>query len=81
MTAHGDSAHVSYCEDCSKLIYADRSSARKRAKEVPGRRMHAYRCPVERGWHLGHLPKSVVHGKVPKGVYLANVERRRRSVP
>ncbi len=75
----GDSEHVSSCEDCSKRIFADRRAARKKAKQIPGRRMHAYPCPAARGWHLGHLPKSVVHGKVPKAVYLAKVERRRNA--
>jgi hypothetical protein len=74
---HGDSDYVSWCPDCCKRIFAGRRAARKKAHQVPGRRMHAYPCPAGRGWHLGHLPKSVVHGKVPKGVYLANVERRR----
>lgn len=66
------------CEHCGKRTYRSRSHAKAAAKVIPGRHMCAYRCPAGPGGHLGHLPLDVVHGKRPKGAYLAEVERRRR---
>jgi len=58
---------VATCNDCNKRWFRSRSEARKRAKVVD-RKMNAYPCPVVTHlWHLGHLPRSVVHGQVTRG--------------
>lgn len=53
------------CPTCGKLRYLSRAHAKKTAKRLQRRRegrLNAYRCGAF--WHIGHLPKSVVHGEV-----------------
>lgn len=66
------------CSPCGgKRRYPTRSSARAVAKQIPGPHMTAYRCPHFDGWwHLGRLPRSVVHGREAKGAFQARVARR-----
>lgn len=67
------------CRHCGKRTYRTRKTAKAAAKTIPGRHMATYPCPHGPGWHHGHLPLDVVHGKRPKGAYLADVERRRQA--
>lgn len=61
-----------------KRLFADRRTARKAAKEVPGARMTPYPCPHVNGqWHLGHLPADVRGGTTDKAAYVARVSARR----
>jgi hypothetical protein len=54
--------HTSTCS-CGKLLYDTRKEARKARRVVhPGKTMREYQCGA--GWHLGHLPADVRHGKV-----------------
>lgn len=77
-TAKGN-AYFATCEPCGKRSFSTRSAARKTAKQIPGRGLHAYACPKGHGWHLGHLPTSVVRGAISKSDYVAGVERRRAA--
>lgn len=68
------------CFTCKKRTYARRRDAQAAAKVIPGAHMTAYRCPATgNGWHLGHMPRDVVHGHKPKAEYEAGVRRRRRA--
>lgn len=50
----GGNLHLSTCDHCAKASYAARSEARRAGRVLhPGRRLHAFRCPVLDGvWHL-----------------------------
>jgi hypothetical protein len=75
-----DRALITRCQPCGKYRYPNRRTAQAAAKQTPGTHMATYRCPVFAGWwHLGHMPRSVVHGKEPKAAFQARVERRRRE--
>lgn len=67
------------CEPCGKRAYDSRATARAVAKTIPGDHMTAYRCPTGNGYHLGHLPRSVVHGLSSKADYVERLERRRQE--
>lgn len=50
-----------YCDDCRKVVWPTLESADSRVaalKEIPGAHkpylLNAYRCPVGKGWHIGH---------------------------
>lgn len=58
---------VGHCDDCGKGCYTTRSGARAAAKKV-GKELRAYQCPVNQWvWHFGHLPKSVLRGRITRG--------------
>jgi hypothetical protein len=73
----GESAYIATCGPCGKRTFATRKKAQKTAKQIPGRGLHAYKCPTNEGWHLGHLPDAVVRGIVPKSVFEDSVDRKR----
>lgn len=55
-----------WCEWCRKLMYGDRRTARKAARQ---HREHkaAYVCPVnEMWWHIGGLPTDIVKGNLTR---------------
>jgi hypothetical protein len=54
------------CPECGKRAYETKAIAKRTAKFM-GDRMAAYRCQFGGpGWHIGHLPKQVVQGDVPR---------------
>jgi hypothetical protein len=60
--------YVGDCTPCGKRTYKDRKRARNAAKtRHPGEHLGAYACPEGDGWHLGHLPKDVVKGRITRG--------------
>lgn len=45
------------CGDCGKHLFLTRKAARRAARRMHSHgRLSAYRCPVQNGFHLGHLP-------------------------
>lgn len=64
------------CPLCGKRCYLTRKDARRIARRIPqppGKRLNAYpscgELANDKGgeyWHLGHLPKPVVRGKIPR---------------
>lgn len=68
------------CPKCGKVRYLTRAHARKTAKRIKKRRdgrLNAYRCGEF--WHLGHLPKSVVHGEISRDVIAPTTPRKKAS--
>jgi hypothetical protein len=56
------------CSTCGKLRYLSRAAAKAAIRSFPGKPTHmrAYACGNY--WHLGHLPKSVKKGRVPRSM-------------
>lgn len=72
-----DPSPFTTCTDCRKRAYPTRKAAKATAKTISGRHMTAYPCPVADGFHLGHLPMTVVHGYRDKLDYVQSVEQQR----
>ncbi|WP_291279560.1 hypothetical protein [Galactobacter sp.] len=58
-----------YADPCRKVIFSDRKKAKQAARKQPGSKLHVYRCPHDRGFHLGHLPSAVRTGRVSASHY------------
>jgi len=70
--SHGNGA-LGYCRTCDKLMYPDRKTARKVARNHSSHK-NAYRCPVnELFWHVGELPRMVIEGHVDRETYYGTV--------
>lgn len=60
---------MGFCVPCDKLMYPDRKSARRTAREHASHK-NAYRCPVnDMFWHVGELPRMVIEGHVDRETY------------
>lgn len=52
-----------------KRGYLDRRAAKAVARVLPpdgGRRVHVYACTECSNWHVGHIPTSVMRGRVDR---------------
>lgn len=54
------------CKLTGKRIYEARGDARTARARIGGRKMNIYRCDDCSGYHLGHLPRSVVVGELAR---------------
>jgi hypothetical protein len=64
-----DTGAMGYCEVHEKLMYPDRKSARKVARQHASHK-NAYRCSVNTMfWHIGELPRMVIEGHVDRETY------------
>lgn len=59
--------HWHSCPSCGKRSYIDRRTAKRVAKRHQGH-LNTYECDSG-GWHIGHLPRAVMQGKVAAGQY------------
>jgi hypothetical protein len=69
MSGNGAPLHLCTCEVHGKLSFESRKLARLHARRVhPGdHRLNAYECDATPGlWHLGHLPRVVVRGRIDR---------------
>lgn len=66
--ADGAPLYLCTCEVHGKLSFVSRKRARLHARRVhPGRGLSAYQCDAVAGhWHLGHLPRVVVKGRIDR---------------
>lgn len=56
------------CETCGKRAYDTRGDARATLKRMRGKggvALNVYQCG--KGWHVGHLPAGIRHGRVTRG--------------
>lgn len=57
-----------WCEDCEKLSYIDRKTARKVAVQHREDHKSVYQCKFRpQLWHVGGLPDAVMEGRVTRG--------------
>lgn len=62
------SLSLGWCDDCGKLSYIDRKTARKVAREHREEHKSLYQCQYRpQLWHVGGLPDAVMEGKVTRG--------------
>lgn len=67
--ARGDRSMAFRCPECLKLTYNSRKTAKTAARDVEqkwGGSVHAYACPYERGWHVGHKPQALRNGSISR---------------
>ena len=66
------------CPVAGKKSWPTKADAKAMAKRTPrGRKLAAYRCGDH--WHLGHLPKPVVEGRIPREqIYPPDARRAKR---
>lgn len=70
MTARDQARSLSlgWCEDCEKLSYEDRKTARQVARLHKEEHKSVYQCKYRpQLWHVGGLPNAVMEGKVTRG--------------
>lgn len=56
------------CPSCGKKSYTSKANAKRERNRLGFRDLHLYRCLGSGYWHLGHLPKSVLKGRVGREV-------------
>ncbi|TDC33119.1 hypothetical protein [Micromonospora sp. KC213] len=57
--------HASYCDGHQKRLYGSRNDAKGAIRRQHDKGMRAYLCELVAGhWHIGHLPKDVLKGRV-----------------
>lgn len=62
------SLSLGWCDDCLKLSYADRKTARQVARLHKEEHKSVYQCEFRpQLWHVGGLPDAVMKGSVTRG--------------
>ncbi len=61
----GRRGYVGFCETHGKQLFVSRKKARKTARQINQPGLREYPCSeVDGFWHIGHLPKHVVQGRI-----------------
>lgn len=69
---------IGKCPDCGKVCYVDRKSARRAGKRRhAGEHMSPYKCGEF--WHIGHLPRLTIDGKLDRDTVRAIRKGRRTA--
>jgi hypothetical protein len=72
--------HIGWCRPCRKQLFTSRKAAKRACRRRhPAEQLTAYRCPVDDGWHGGHLPRKVREGRVARSQYYEQRPRSRRK--
>ena len=69
--------YIGTCTETGKRQWPSRRAAQATSKQIRGNHMSAYRCDHCEFWHLGHLPRNVVHGFADRRAYADRVRARR----
>jgi hypothetical protein len=73
MSVNKTAAAIGYCDQCEKLSYVDRKSARHVARKHRDHKQ-AYRCPHSMFWHVGELPEPIRKGYVTRDEFFGAIE-------
>lgn len=61
--------HIGVCPDTGKRKYGSKKQAKRAARaNHPGEHMNAWQCQACGHYHLGHLPRTVLQGRVPRSI-------------
>jgi hypothetical protein len=61
---------LGYCPQCQKLLYTDRKTAKKVARQHHEDHKSVYPCPINPIlFHVGGVPDEVISGALTRGEY------------
>lgn len=76
----GKPGFYSVCAACGKRSFLTKKLAKRQAREIDPS-LRVYRCEGnDEVWHMGHLPRAVIKGKIDRRTFYEPIEEEDQDV-